>query len=277
MALQQLLNEVQDTDFEELLFWGRISGAKADYYIAMGVTFKHQFEFPTKTFYYASSNDFIFKKFRDINTQHKDEYDKLTTAFTGDPALVIIKDERERSAEEQAAEAAKVQAEEEKRDELADTPEEDPNANYVYRNLIEEDRLLYTVMAIESDCQICPHGAFRMTEVHETERNVAFRGLPRQYAFSINYYSHFRNVQSDEKKELLETPDAVYAANFLDEVAYDVPMGCWSIQPDVTNEIAIIRNNMWQGFTAYHRQGTNEFGGVYVGDGFKNTDLCFQL
>ena len=39
IALQQLLNNAKDSDFEELLFWGRVSGQKADYYIAMGVTY----------------------------------------------------------------------------------------------------------------------------------------------------------------------------------------------------------------------------------------------
>lgn len=69
----------------------------------------------------------------------------------------------------------------------------------------------------------------------------------------------------------------MFKTDFLDEVALDVPIGSWSIQPDTTNEIAVIRNNMWAGFTAYHKAGSCEFGGVYVGDGFKNTDLCFQM
>ena len=41
--------------------------------------------------------------------------------------------------------------------------------------------------------------------------------------------------------------------------------------------MAIIRNNVWAGFTAYHKAATGDFGGVYVGDGLKNLDLCFQL
>ena len=65
MGLQALLNEASADDFEELLFWGRVSGTNADYYVAMGVTYKHQYEFPTKTFYFASSNDFVFRAFRD--------------------------------------------------------------------------------------------------------------------------------------------------------------------------------------------------------------------
>ena len=102
MGLQQLLNESADAEFEELLFWGRVSGTRSDYYIAMGVTYKHQYEFPTKCFFFASSNDFVFRKFRDMNTQHKDEYDKILTPFIGDSAHVYIKEEREKTEEQLA-------------------------------------------------------------------------------------------------------------------------------------------------------------------------------
>ena len=62
------MNEAKEEDFEELLFWGRISGSQKDYYIAMGVTYTSQYEFPTKTFYLASSSDMVFRQFREINT-----------------------------------------------------------------------------------------------------------------------------------------------------------------------------------------------------------------
>ena len=67
----------------------------------------------------------------------------------------------------------------------------------MHRSLIEEDRLLYTVLAIENDCQICPQGAFRLTEEHEVERNVSFRGLALDKCFQLSNYSHFRNVQDE--------------------------------------------------------------------------------
>jgi len=78
-----LLNDAKPEDFEELLFWGRVSGTDKDYYIAMGVTYSKQYEFPTKSFYFATSADMVFKKFRDLNDQHKDEYDNITTPFKG--------------------------------------------------------------------------------------------------------------------------------------------------------------------------------------------------
>ena len=173
------------------MFWGRISGLTADYYIAMGVTYTQQYEFPTKTFFFANSNDMVFRQFRDINTLHKDEYDKISAPFDGDSSKIYIKVENETNPNEEQKEVV----EEEPRDPLEDTPPEDPDKGKVFRSLIEEDRLLYTVLAIENDCQICPHGAFRLTEAHEVERNVAFRGLPSDRCFSLMNYSHFRNVQ----------------------------------------------------------------------------------
>ena len=275
LGLQNLLNSSADGDFEELLFWGRITGTRGDYYIAMGVTYKRQYEFPTKTFFFASSTDFVFKKFRDINTFHKDKYDGLTGAFTGDSALVHIKVEPETTqADIDALKAAKQDA---NPDPLEDTPEEDPEAFVIKRSLIEEDRLLFTVLAIENDCQIVPKDAFRMTEDHEVERNVAFRGAARENCFILDSYSHFRNVQSEEKQALLLQDDAVFQPDFLDEVSGDKPAGCWSIQQDSSMSMAVIRNNLWAGYTAYHTAGTGDFGGIYVGDGQKNLDLVFQI
>jgi len=69
--------------------------------------------------------------------------------------------------------------------------------------------------------------------------------------------------------------DAIFQPNFLDEVADDMPQGCWSIQKDSTGQVAVIRNNVWAGFTAYYKVSSNDFGGIYVGDGLKNLDLPF--
>ena len=51
----------------------------------------------------------------------------------------------------------------------------------------------------------------------------------------------------------------------------------WSIQKDTTGQMAVIRNTIWAGFTAYHKAASGDFGGIYVGDGLKNRDLCFML
>jgi len=66
----------------------------------MGITYARQYEFPTKCFYFATSKDFIFKKFRPLNTQHSDKYDALKGPFTGDASHIYIKVE-ETNVEEQ--------------------------------------------------------------------------------------------------------------------------------------------------------------------------------
>lgn len=240
----------------------------------MGVTYKGQYEFPTKTFYWCTAANWSFKKFRELNTQHKEKYNSIQGGFKGDGKHVYIQVDGHR---EEGEEAVKEEKSEKERDPLADTSEEDPMKDFIPRNLTEEDRLLYTVHAVENDCSIVPKGSFRMTQEHEVERNASFRGLSSDTAFNLNQYSHFRNCQDAGKKELLLKDDAVFQPDFLDEVSTDLPNGCWSVQQDSNGKSAIIRNHVWAGYTAYHQTGTNTFGGVYVGDGLKNADLAFMI
>ena len=90
LALQTLLNSSAAEDYEELLFWGKIQGTGSDYYIAMGVTYKGQYEFPTKTFYWCTAANWSFKKFRELNTQHKEKYNSIQGGFKGDGKHVYI-------------------------------------------------------------------------------------------------------------------------------------------------------------------------------------------
>ena len=101
MGLQTLLNESASDEFEELLFWGKIVGLQRDYFIAMGVIYNERYEFPEKKFYYASSSDFIFKKFPALNDQHKDQVHNFLSMFSGDPSKVLIKVEPEQKLEDE--------------------------------------------------------------------------------------------------------------------------------------------------------------------------------
>ena len=100
MALQQLLNSSAESDFDELLFWGRVSGVKAEYYIAMGVCYNDRFEFPEKKFFWCMSGNMVFQPFPALNDQHKDKYDSLAIElFSGEPTKVIHKVEPDNGAE----------------------------------------------------------------------------------------------------------------------------------------------------------------------------------
>jgi radial spoke head protein 9 len=97
LALQQLLNNSAATDFEELLFWGRISAAKCDYYIALGLQYSDRYEFPEKKFYWCNAaNGMVFTPFPALNSQHASsdktpsEYNlRANDPFTGEPMKVL--------------------------------------------------------------------------------------------------------------------------------------------------------------------------------------------
>lgn len=278
MSLQQLINTTADAEFEELLFWGKLTGLNFDYYIAVGLVYTGRYEFATKRFYYATSNEFVFRPFPALNDQHKELYDGIKNMLTGNPKLIHKKVEPEKTAEaaEQEDTSKKLVKE---LDPLASSEEEDPNALIVPVDLKEIDRVNYIVRAIENDCHIVPQGAFKLTTAHEVARNEAFKGLALGDAFKLSSYSHFRNVQHKDKKEGLEKDDAIFQKNFLDDVSADKPpQGSWCIQKDAaTGTTAILRNLLWPGSYAFHKAGSRAFGSVYIGDGIKNTDLPFML
>lgn len=223
------MNSSAASDFEELLLWGRVAAAKSDYYIAMGVCYKDRYEFPEKKFYWCSqANNMVFEAFPALNDQHKAKYDELaSTPFRGEPLFIHVKCEKEPDPEADAKAAAAKEAA--NKDPLASTEEEDPESLITRINLKEIDRLHYHVMAIDNDCHIVPQGSMKLTPAHEVERNEAFQGLSLEDCFKLTAYSHFRNVQDKEKRENLEADDAIFNSNFLDDVAGDMPKGCWSL------------------------------------------------
>ena len=183
--------------------------------------------------------------------------------------------ESEKVYVEAPPEAEEEQKEEEHadKDSLASTEEE----KIPPKNFIELDRLAYVVRAIDHDCSLVPQGSFRMTPSHELTRNKAFEGLNSTQIKDIKCYLHFRNVQLPEKREQLDRDDALFTYDFLDGIEKDVPKGSWSLQIDPSGTIATLRNFLWPGYFAFHLANTQRFGGIYVGDGIKNSDLPFTL
>jgi hypothetical protein len=84
-------------------------------------------------------------------------------------------------------------------------------------------------------------------------------------------------VECEDQKGLIARHEAVYTTEFLDPISTDKPNNCWSIHKDATQCVAVLRNNLWQGYYGYHRCNTSIFGGIYIGDGVANLDLPFML
>lgn len=81
IALPALLEHEK---LSNLLFWGRIRGLKGDYYIALGLKFEDEFEFPAKKFYWSLDN-FVFHELPPLVTVHADKLEGIRGMFEGTP------------------------------------------------------------------------------------------------------------------------------------------------------------------------------------------------
>jgi radial spoke head protein 9 len=142
---------------------------------------------------------------------------------------------------------------------------------------LELDRLVYTVRAIEVDCQTVPIGAYKMTPSHEMRYDDEFKGLSIKDSNCLTFYQHFRNPMCPSKQEMMMTEDVFFKFDFLDPVSSDNPKGCWSLQSDPSKCKVTLRSLLWPGYVSYHRANSKVFGGLYIGDGRKNVDLPFLL
>ena len=168
----------------------------------MGITYEGYFEFPNKKFFYCLSNDFYFKEMPDLNDQHKQYIDRDTSYFTGEPGRKLSQ-----PAEGEGGEGAEGGGEgegEEGEEQEDSNKSEEEEIKVPPKDLTELDRLKYVTLAIENDCQIAPIGAYTMTAQHQVRRNEAFKGLASTSSLHLGSYLHFRNVQTDDKKALLD-------------------------------------------------------------------------
>lgn len=210
MSLNELRGTVQA---DELLFWGKITGINADYYIAVAVTYQGMYEFPLKSFYWTLSNTKDFK-FREIPSLGLPEVqqdlfiDNCASYFLGEPAKLLNTKEGDAEAEAEA-EPAKDEDEEGGDEKAKGQPKdsdesEEEEIKIPKRSLTEINRISAVVNAIENDCQLCPMSAFKMTQDHEMRRAEGFRGLSLHDSLNLQKYQHFRNAQSASRKHLLD-------------------------------------------------------------------------
>ncbi len=137
----------------------------------------------------------------------------------------------------------------------------------------EADRLACIVGAIDADTAIAPRGAYKVTPTREIVRNSGFSGLSDERAVLAESYLLVREPSSAATK--LERDGMLKDSDFMDSIASAV-RGSWSIQtrPDRSVEL---KSLVWPGYTFFHKLGSAQYGGVYVGDGTKNADLAFML
>ena len=258
IKLKTTLDQLKcDIKAEEMLFWGKILGAEKDYYIALAIYYKG-FKFPKKKFYFCSSSTFSFSELPEIQSHHLNEFSKFNTYFIGNPDVILEKfsDNKNININEQIGDIFKP--------------------NLKLKNLTESDRLSFVVRTIEHDTSIVPLGAFKMLPINEIRRNDLFEGLSSDELGKIENYFHFRKIESQNKKDMIDMGKAVFDFSFLDSLSDDNLKGAWSIQTDSAKTVCNIRSLVWNGYFAYHKANTNLFGSVYIGYGIKNMDIPFM-
>jgi radial spoke head protein 9 len=228
---------------EELWFWGKIIGSDFDYFIALGINYKNNYEFPEKIFYFGTSNDYIFNPLPETLAQHLPDMKKHSnTLLKGDPKLII--ENYEEGVDPEAAEREREReaelSKEKQNDEMALLDESvDQEVKQVERrlNFTELCKLSFIVKAIHYSTNIFPKGGFRILPIHEIRRNETFKGLKPEELLDIKNYHYFRPISSEERKKIIESDEAIFREDFLDCVDEDPVKGCWTLQLDSTKQI----------------------------------------
>lgn len=248
MKLEISLNELHNKiRVEELWLWGKIIGTDFDYFIAMGINYKNHYEFPEKTFYYATSMDYVFNSLPDTLAQHIPDMKKHSYAMLkGDPKVILENYEEAVDPESAEAKEKENQAEENKDKKEEDLLLLDESVDQEVKpvekrlNFSELSKLSFIVKAIDYDTNIFPKGAFRLLPIHEIRKNDTFKGLKQDELLDIKNYHYFRPISTQKRKEIIESDEAIFRFDFLDCVDEDPVNGCWSMQLDSTKEIVNI-------------------------------------
>ncbi|XP_017826605.1 radial spoke head protein 9 homolog isoform X4 [Callithrix jacchus] len=194
--LTSLLLVKRDYRYDRVLFWGRILGLVADYYIAQGLS-EDQLA-PRKTLY--SLNCTEWSLLPPATEEMVAQSSVVKGRFMGDPSY-----EYEHIELQKVNEGEKVFEEE------------------VVIQIKEETRLVYVIDQIDKAVAIIPRGALFKTPFGPTHVNRTFEGLSLSEAKKLSSYFHFREPVELKNKTLLEKADLDPSLDFMDSLEHDVP------------------------------------------------------
>ncbi|XP_047589306.1 radial spoke head protein 9 homolog isoform X1 [Lutra lutra] len=266
--LTSLMLVKRDYRYDRVLFWGRILGLVADYYIAQGLS-EDQLA-PRKTLYrrgrgrklgnqdpgdvVGSLNCMEWSLLPPATEEMVVQTSVVKGRFMGDPSH-----EYEHTELQKMSEGEKVFEEE------------------VVVQIKEETRLVSVIDQIDKAVAVIPRGALFKTPFGPIHVNRTFEGLSLSEAKKLSSYFHFREPVELKNKTLLEKADLDPSLDFMDPLEHDIPKGSWSIQMERGNALVVLRSLLWPGLTFFHAPRTKNYGYIYVGTGEKNIDLPFML
>nr|XP_019594006.1 PREDICTED: radial spoke head protein 9 homolog isoform X2 [Rhinolophus sinicus] len=188
----------RDYRYDRVLFWGRILGLVADYYIAQGLS-EDQLA-PRKTLY--SLNCMEWSLLPPATEEMAAQTAVVKGRFLGDPSH-----EYEHTELQKVNDGDKVFEEE------------------VVVQIKEETRLVSIIDQIDNAVAVVPRGILFKTPFGPVHVNRTFEGLSLSEAKKLSSYFHFREPVELKNKTLLEKADLDPSLDFLDSLEHDIPKG----------------------------------------------------
>ncbi|XP_032958762.1 radial spoke head protein 9 homolog isoform X3 [Rhinolophus ferrumequinum] len=188
----------RDYRYDRVLFWGRIFGLVADYYIAQGLS-EDQLA-PRKTLY--SLNCVEWSLLPPATEEMAAQTAVVKGRFLGDPSH-----EYEHTELQTVNDGDKVFEEE------------------VVVQIKEETRLVSIIDQIDKEVAVVPRGVLFKTPFGPVHVNRTFEGLSLSEAKKLSSYFHFREPVELKNKTLLEKADLDPSLDFLDSLEHDIPKG----------------------------------------------------
>ncbi|KAM5286371.1 radial spoke head protein 9 homolog isoform 3-T3 [Hipposideros larvatus] len=186
----------RDYRYDRVLFWGRILGLFADYYIAQGLS-EDQLA-PRKTLY--SLNCMEWSLLPPATEEMTVQAAVVKGRFMGDPSH-----EYEHTELQKVNEGDKVFEEE------------------VVVQVKEETRLVSVIDQIDKAVAVIPRGALFKTPFGPVHVNRTFEGLSLSEAKKLSSYFHFREPVELKNKTLHEKADLDPSLDFMDSLEHDIP------------------------------------------------------
>ncbi|KPA74263.1 hypothetical protein ABB37_09268 [Leptomonas pyrrhocoris] len=292
--------------------WGRISGVKADYWIAQAFP---SGEFGPAVGFYSIDGGSSWTLLTDLTDAQAALCEALRGPYQGTPSyeyrtrqdLPAETDEAAMTippqddvlagaladiAAARAAAGENNEGEEEEEEERADDEEGEEDEEdaaplpaprkrgprFRIVSVTEAMRVAHFVQLHDVDCRLTVRGMYVLQDGEaEGVRNGTFGGQPLHHAKKPSCYLKMAMLGKAERNRVLYGPTYNPHTDYLMPITDDAPAGVWSVKYDATANVVSVRNLFYEGSLFWYRPGTLECGQLYYGAGERNFDVCFML
>ena len=257
-----------------LAFWGKILATQHDYLVASATQLSSHVD---RSYYYSVDGGVTFAVLPTVDEWAAQVAPLVVGLFTGNPALKY-RDPSKPVKRNEDGEAVEDEEDEEAEGEEADGEDktEDVVKKPKERRLTEEERLSYTVAAIDRECALQPTGLTLLTPTGHIATDPTFGGLTTHQLPLLSSYSHLRTPVTASALARQRKQRTANNRAYLDRVEGDEERQ-WAVNASEGGLEVGWRSLVWLGWEYRLRAGEREGRGGYFGYGERNNDLHFML